>query len=423
MKVLVIGSGGREHAIVKKLADSSTKPELICTPGNPGIAKLSAIDATGAKSAAELASIAEEHDVDITLVGPEAPLVEGLVDEMENRGRRAFGPSREAAQLEGSKAFAKAFMQRNAIPTAGFDIAGTPAEARSLVKRFSLPVVVKASGLAAGKGVLICRTAQEADQAVSQLMEDRVFGEAADHVVVEEFLEGEEASFILVSDGENILPFAPTQDHKPVFDGDKGPNTGGMGAYCDKRILDEATTNDIVDRIARPTVAAMGREGRPFRGFLYIGLMMTPTGPKVLEYNVRLGDPEAQALLHSMQGDLLEVVEAALAGELNRVDISWPDEPSVCVVLASHGYPQSPRKGDVVHGVAKAESLQATVYHAGTKLVDGELLTSGGRVVGVTSSGANLKTAIENPYRAVGESNFEGMHFRKDIGAKGLKRW
>ena len=399
MKILVIGSGGREHAIAWRLTQSGHT--LYGSPGNPGIAQLGEVF-----SASDCVSLAESLHVDFTVVGPEAPLVSGLVDKFRDRRLSIFGPLREAAQLEASKVYAKEFMRRAAIPTARYTCAATAQAAHDALNAFHYPVVVKADGLAAGKGVIIAQDHAEATAAIAQL---------GPRLVLEEYLEGEEVSFIVLSDGRHILPLEATQDHKRLGDGDTGPNTGGMGAYCDGRILTSNETEKILDTIIEPVVSRTA-----FTGFLYAGLMMTTDGPKVLEYNVRLGDPEAQPLLHRLDTDFGAVLSAAIHGELQRVDLKWRSDPSVCVVLAAAGYPGTPRQGDPIRGI---DTCGAIVFQAGTKSAPPDLLTAGGRVLGVTASGPDLHTAIQNTYAAVQKIHFDGMQYRHDIGAKGLKRW
>jgi phosphoribosylamine--glycine ligase len=370
-----------------------------------------------------LLAVAESSGADLTVVGPEAPLVDGVADLFRARGRLVVGPSAAAARLEGSKIFAKQAMERFGVPTAKFVTVHTAAEASDALGSFGFPVVLKADGLAAGKGVIIAEDWREAEAAIEGLLSGRIVGAAGSHVVIEEFLAGEEVSFIALSDGRDVLPLEPTQDHKAIFDGDRGPNTGGMGAYCDSRILTAAQTQEILDRAVRPVIDGMRAEGCPFTGFLYAGLMMTAAGPKVLEFNVRLGDPEAQALLHRMDGDFGAVLMAAATGELGRASFGWRREPSVCVVMASAGYPGTPKTGDAIEGVECAEALGATVFHAGTKAGPDGVMTAGGRVLGVTASGETLAAAIEKTYSAVAKIRFDGMQYRRDIGAKGLKRW
>lgn len=343
--------------------------------------------------------IAVTHGVDLTVVGPEAPLVNGVVDHFQTRDLKIIGPTQRAARLEGSKLFAKKFFARAGIPTA---------RSSDRLDQFSFPVVVKADGLAAGKGVVIANDRAEAERAIQQL---------GPRVLIEEFLDGEEVSFIGLSNGQMILPFAPAQDHKRIFDGDRGPNTGGMGAYCDERILTPQQSGEVMDRVMLPAIAQMRKEGNPFTGFLYAGLMMTVEGPKVLEFNVRLGDPETQALMYSFQGDLAEIFSPGVIRPG-----SWKS-CSVCIVLASEGYPDKARLGDVITGIEDAEATGATVFHAGTKRSGDQLITNSGRVLGVTASATNLKDAIDNAHRAVEKIHFDGMQYRKDIGQKGLKRW
>jgi phosphoribosylamine---glycine ligase len=401
MKILVIGSGGREHALAWKLAQSPGV-EVFATPGNPGIAQV-ATCVTGPPLEAAIAVGAE-----LTVVGPEGPLVAGMVDKFRASGRKIIGPRAVTAQLEGSKVIAKNFMIKSRIPTAAFATAENPAEARRLLDRFGYPVVLKADGLAAGKGVVIAQDRSQADAALA------AFDGA---LVIEEFLQGEEVSFIALCDGKTALPLAPTQDHKAVFDRDRGPNTGGMGAYCDSGILSAAQTEDILSRIIQPTVEATG-----FTGFLYAGLMMTSAGPKVLEFNVRLGDPETQPLMHRLATDLAPVLAAAANGELTSVKLEWRPGPSVCVVLASAGYPGAYTAGKPIDGIPEAEALGATVFHAGCRRVTPGFETAGGRVLGVTAAGDDLPSAIDRTYTAVRAIHFEGMHFRTDIGWRGLRR-
>jgi len=423
LRVLVIGSGGREHAICWRLARSPSVRKLYATPGNPGMAKVAECLSVGTGAPDDFLRIAQSVDADLTVVGPEAPLVAGVADCFRAAGRAVVGPSASAAQLEGSKIFAKQFMSRAGIPTAEFVTVENEADALKALDRFGCPVVLKADGLAAGKGVVVAADRAEAETVVRALLSGQLVGRAGSRLVIEEFLTGEEVSFIVLSDGRNVLPLEPTQDHKPVFDGDRGPNTGGMGAYCDGRILDPARKREVLDRIVLPTIERMRAEGSPFTGFLYAGLMMSAHGPRVLEFNVRLGDPEAQPLMNSLEGDFAEALLACARGDLAAVPIRWCGSPSVCVVLASSGYPGRVRAGIPIRGVEEAEALGATVFHAGTRLTHGGLETAGGRVLGVTASGPDLPTAIARTYAAVRKIHFEGMHCRTDIGRKGLKRW
>ncbi len=413
MKVLVIGGGGREHALAWRLKQASSVHEVIASPGNPGIARLGTCvpapqDLTG------YVEMAEALGIDLTVVGPEVPLVGGVVDQFRQQGLKIVGPTAAAARLEGSKIFAKKFFERAGIPTARSVQTATEHEALSALKSFNIPVVVKADGLAAGKGVIIAEGEEMARQAVQQL---------GPTLVIEEFLQGEEVSFIGLSDGKDVLPFAPTQDHKRVFDGDTGPNTGGMGAYCDRRILTSEQTGIIMDRVMQPAIAQMTADGTPFTGFLYAGLMMTDDGPKVLEFNVRLGDPETQALMYSFEGDLGELFLQSVTGSMKNVSAPSWKTPSACVVLSSYGYPDTPRTGDVITGIEAAEATGATVFHAGTKQAGAALTTSGGRVLGVTAGGDTLRVALDSAYQAISKIKFNGMHYRSDIGHKGLRRW
>ena len=401
MRILVIGSGGREHALCWKLAQSDGV-EVFANPGNPGMA-INGVCVPGEPLAA-----AESVKADLTVVGPEAPLVAGVVDRFRAKGMRIVGPTAEAAQLEGSKIFAKNFLKQRGIPTAEYVTVEDAGQARMALGRFRFPVVLKADGLAAGKGVIIAHDAAEADAALETLK---------GRLVIEEFLRGEEVSFIALCDGRDVVPLAPTQDHKAVFDGDRGPNTGGMGAYCDGAILSEAQTREVMEKVIRPTVEATG-----FTGFLYAGLMITAEGAKVLEFNVRLGDPETQPLMHRMASDFVPALMAAAEGRLAGTTLEWQAGPSVCVVLASAGYPGAYETGKAITGIAAAEAKGATVFQAGTRHLHGHLETSGGRVLGVTASGADLGGAIAMAYEGVSHIRFEGMHYRRDIGAKGLKR-
>lgn len=416
MKLLLIGGGGREHALAWRLSQDPRVHQILAVPGNPGIAQLGQC-LPAPQEIEGYAHLAEAERVDLTVVGPEATLVAGIADVFAARKLPIVGPLRKAAQLEGSKIFAKRFFERAGIPTARSYQTANYHEALEALKDFAYPVVIKADGLAAGKGVTIARNPAEAKDAAMKL------GPA---LVIEEFLEGEEVSFIGISNGSEVFPLEASQDHKRVNDGDLGPNTGGMGAYCDGRILTPAQATDIVERVMLPAVGQMSREGMPFTGFLYAGLMMTADGPKVLEFNVRLGDPETQALLHRLRAGFLELLEfsAGLAGTpAARLQPEYSADPSVCVVLAAGGYPEQPRTGDEITGIGGAESLGAIVFQAGTKLAGQRLVTGGGRVLGVTASGADLAGAIEAAYAAAGRIHFEGMHYRHDIGAKGLKRW
>jgi phosphoribosylamine---glycine ligase len=405
VKILIIGSGGREHALAWRFAQEGHT--LCAAPGNPGIARLGDIAAS-----TDYLAVAEHLLPDLTVVGPEGPLASGIVDEFRQRGLPIFGPTREMARLEASKIHSKTFMQRLAIPTARFVQCSSSEDAMAALAHFDYPVVVKADGLATGKGVIIAGDRAHAESAIRTL---------GPQLVIEEFLEGEEVSFIVISDGRDVVAFEATQDHKAVGDGDTGPNTGGMGAYCDGRILTSTDSQRILDTIIAPVIRATS-----FTGFLYAGLMMTADGPKVLEFNVRLGDPETQPLMHRLApaSGLADVLMRAASGSLAGASLGWKPDPSVCVVLAAHGYPGKVRTGDAIAGINDAINVSGTqVFQAGTKLGTHGLGTSGGRVLGVTASGTDLQAALANAYGAVERIHFDGMHYRRDIAQRGLKRW
>lgn len=423
MKILVIGSGGREHALTWKLRESPQMEEIYCAPGNAGIAQEAECVPVDVSRPPEVLALAQQLKPDLTVIGPEAPLVAGVVDEFERAGLWAVGPTKAASRLEASKIFSKQFMQRHSIPTARFAVAEKFEDAIKALAGFGFPVVVKADGLAAGKGVVVARRREEAEAALVEFMTLKTLGVAGERVVIEECLAGEEMSFIVLTDGRGILPLVPTQDHKAVFDNDQGPNTGGMGAYSADSILDAPTRDHVLRTIVSPTLAGMAAEGCPFRGFLYVGLMMTSEGPKVLEYNVRLGDPEAQPILMRLRSDIVELFKGIRDGQLAALEARWSPSPSVCVVLTSKGYPGKPEVGKVVTGLEAAESQGGVkVFHAGTAMRDHQLLTTGGRVLGVTATAADLPAAIDQAYAAVRKIQFEGMHYRRDIGAKGIRK-
>ncbi len=423
MKLLVIGSGGREHAIAWRLARSASVGRVFAAPGNPGIAQDAECITPAGTTPNDYLAIAEAVGADLTIVGPEAPLVSGVVDAFRVVGRKIFGPMQAAAQLEGSKVFAKRFFERAGIPTAAFFVAEDVETAVRALDRFTYPLVLKADGLAAGKGVLIVEDRSSAETGIRGLFSGELVGSAGSRVVIEEFLRGEEVSFIALCDGRNAIPLEPTQDHKAVFDGDGGPNTGGMGAYCDSRILTEGQTKLVLDTVIFPTLECMAADGAPFTGFLYAGLMMTTDGPKVLEFNVRLGDPETQALMHRLNDDLGAALDTAASDRLSSLRLRWNPDPSVCVVLAAHGYPGKVRSGDVISGIPQAEDTGAAVFQAGTKQTAAGLATAGGRVLGVTANGPTLSAAIGSAYGAAAHIHFDGMHYRRDIGRKGMMRW
>jgi len=418
MNVLVVGGGGREHALCWKLAQSSHLSRLVAAPGNPGIARHAACVAVSVDDHDGMLRLAERERTDLVVVGPEVPLVAGLADRLRDKGFTVFGPGAAAAALEGSKAFAKELMARAGIPTARYATFTEPAPARAFCRELGAPVVVKADGLAAGKGAIVCTTLADADEAIAVCMERRQFGAAGATVVVEEFLRGEEASFFAVSNGTDAVAIGVAQDHKTVFDGDVGPNTGGMGCFTPVASVDAAMHARIMRTIVEPTFGAIARAGAPYRGVLYVGLMLTAEGPKVIEYNVRFGDPECQAIVASMDGDLLPLVDAAARGStLPTVNVSR--RAAVCVVVASGGYPEHYATGLPIDGIGEAEAKPGVVvFHAGTALRDGRPVTAGGRVLGVTAVADDVGSAIDRAYGAVARIRFEGMHFRKDIGRR-----
>ncbi len=419
MRVLVIGGGGREHALAWKIAQSPLVEALLAAPGNPGIARHATCMPVAADAVDGLVALAKRERVDLTVVGPEVPLVAGLADRFAEAGLTVFGPGARAAAIEGSKAFAKDLMARHGIPTARFATFDDPARARRHCREMGAPIVVKADGLAAGKGAIVCRTLDETDAAVAECMEVKAFGAAGTTVVIEEFLTGEEVSFFAFSNGHDALPLAAAQDHKTVFDGDRGPNTGGMGAYSPVASFDAAMERRVMETIVRPAIAALAKEGAPYRGVLYVGLMLTSDGPKVFEFNCRFGDPECQALMVRWPGDLVPLLLAAARGAAWPALAAWPEHASVCVALASGGYPGKYRTGLPIDGVEAADAKPGVrVFHAGTALRDGTLVTAGGRVLGVTALADDLSAAIRAAYDAVKEIRFEGMHYRTDIGRR-----
>ncbi len=425
MKILVVGSGGREHTICWKLKQSRGLANLYCAPGNAGTSRLGENVSIDSDDTGRLLDFALSRQIDLTVVGPEAPLVAGIVDQFEAAGLLAMGPSRAAAQLEGSKAFAKDFMRRQGIPTADYqtytDAALVDTDLRG--GRYHFPLVIKADGLAAGKGVFICPDLPSAKTAVDAIMRDRQFGASGDRLVVEEFLQGEEVSFMVFSDGRNYVPMVPSQDHKAVFDGDKGPNTGGMGAYSIDAILTPQLRERVLSEVIEPTIRGMAEEGTPFRGILYAGLMITASGPKVLEYNARFGDPETQVVLPRLDGDLASILVGIARGDLTQTEIRWNNDAVVCIVVASGGYPGSYQKGKEISGLEMAGEVRNTVvFHAGTAERNGKTVSSGGRVLGITARAKSLEEAILQAYEGVNKVYFEGMYYRRDIAAKGLKK-
>ena len=423
MKVLLVGGGGREHTLAWKLTQSPRLTELIAAPGNPGIERHGRCVAIKDDGVEALRDLALRERVDLTVVGPELPLSLGLADRLRERGLAVFGPSQAAARIESSKAFAKDLMARYRIPTARYRVFTDLAPARAWCRELGVPLVVKADGLAAGKGVSICRTLPEADAALALCLEAEAFGAAGASVVVEEFMVGEEASFFAITDGTAILPLAGAQDHKTVFDDDRGPNTGGMGAYSPAPILDAAMAERVMAEIVRPTVAAMAGEGAPFAGFLYVGLMIGSEGPRVVEFNCRFGDPECQVVMPRLADDLLPLLAAAARGEGLPAALAWKPDAAVCVVLTSGGYPGRYETGLPITGVEAAAALPGVeIFHAGTARRDGSLVTAGGRVLGVQATGPDLRAAVDTAYAAADRIQFTGKHHRRDIAWRALRR-
>jgi len=423
MKVLVLGSGGREHALVWKLRQSPRISQLYCAPGNGGIAEEAECLPVDGKSVDSMVALATRLRPDLTVVGPELPLTLGVVDEFTRRGWPIFGPTQAAAQLESSKSFAKEFLQRHHIPTAPFAICDSIEQVRDALGHFHTPVVVKADGLAAGKGVVIANSKEEAAEVAAEMLSGKMLGEAGVRVVLEECLKGDELSFLVFSDGERVVPLVAAQDHKRVGDGDTGPNTGGMGAYSTGEIIDEQMRDWLVHHIAQPVVTGMKAEGAEFKGVLYCGLMMTARGPMVLEFNCRFGDPETQPILMRMESDLLDAIEASIEGRVSDGDFKWSPDAAVCVVMASGGYPGTYAVGKRIDGLDEASAVDGVkVFHAGTSKRDGVYYTAGGRVLGVTARAGSLETAIARAYEACGKISFAGAQYRKDIAARAVKR-
>jgi phosphoribosylamine--glycine ligase len=423
MKILVLGSGGREHALVWKLRQSPRVSKIYCAPGNGGIADEAECVAVDVKSLDSMVVLGNQIRPDLTIVGPELPLMLGVVDEFTRRGWRTFGPTRAAAQIETSKSFAKEFLQRHHIPTAHYAVCDSSEEVPDALAHFHAPIVVKADGLAAGKGVVIAKSKDEAATVAHEMLSGRMLGEAGSRVVLEEFLQGDELSFLVVSDGERVAPLVAAQDHKRALDGDTGPNTGGMGAYTTRTIVDDQMRDWLVAHIARPVVAGMKAEGAEYKGVLYCGLMMTARGPMVLEFNCRFGDPETQPILMRLESDLVEAMEASIDGRTSDGDFRWSSDTAVCVVMASGGYPGTFEAGKKITGLDDAAELDGVkVFHAGTSKRDDAFYTSGGRVLGVTARAPELQIAVQRAYEACAKINFEGVHYRKDIAARALKK-
>jgi phosphoribosylamine---glycine ligase len=423
MKILVLGSGGREHALVWKLRQSPRLTKLFCAPGNAGICDEAECVPADIKNLDSLIAVANQVKPDLTIVGPELPLALGVVDEFNGRGWRTFGPSKAAARLESSKSFAKQFLQRHHIPTAHYAICNSVEEVREALPHFHTPMVVKADGLAAGKGVVIASTKEQATASAAEMLSGKMVGEAGSRVILEEYLQGDELSFLVFSDGERVAPLVAAQDHKRAGDADTGPNTGGMGAYSTRDIVDDKMRDWLVNHIARPVVAGMKAEGSEYKGVLYCGLMMTPRGPMVLEFNCRFGDPETQPILMRLESDLVEAIEASIEGRTSEGDFRWSSDAAVCVVMASGGYPGTFDSGKKIIGLENAARWpEVKVFHAGTTKRDGAFYTSGGRVLGVTARASDLRTAVSRAYEAVGCIGFEGAQYRKDIAARALKK-
>ncbi|MGH7831515.1 MAG: phosphoribosylamine--glycine ligase [Candidatus Binatia bacterium] len=423
MKVLVIGSGGREHALVWKIGQSSRVDKVYCAPGNAGIGELAELVAIAPAEIERLADFVAGENIDLTVVGPELPLTLGIADLFQKRGLRIFGPNREAAKLEGSKAFAKELLRDNHIPTASFATFADATSAKRYLAEQRYPCVIKADGLAAGKGVMICADRREAETAVDDILVRRVFGQAGDTIVIEEFLEGEEATFMAVTDGTHVLPLASSQDHKRVFDGDRGPNTGGMGAYSPAPVVTSEIHDRVLKEILQPLLRGLEKRKIHYAGLIYVGLMITDVGPKVLEFNVRFGDPECQPVLMRLRSDLVPLLEAAIDGKLDQVEANWHKDAAVCVVLCAAGYPGPYEQGKEIKGLEKLRDRQRVfAFHSGTIQQEGRWLTGGGRVVGITALGPSIEEATREAYEAVGEIRWDGMHFRRDIARRALRR-
>ena len=423
MKVLVIGSGGREHTLVWKISQSPKVDKIYCAPGNAGIAELAECVDIMADDINGLAGFALSHQIDLTVVGPEIPLVKGIVDLFESRGLKIFGPSRQAALLEGSKVFSKEIMLKYGVPTAGAEIFSSFKKAKDYIQAKGAPLVVKADGLAGGKGAVVCHSLDQALEATEDIMQKKIFGESGNRILVEDCLFGEEISFIVFTDGENIVPMASSQDHKRIYDGDKGPNTGGMGAYSPAPMITKDLSEKIMQEIIRPVINGLASEGKRYKGVLYAGLIITDEGPKVIEFNVRFGDPESQAVIPRLKNDLIDIINDIIDGRLSAGSLDWDERPCVCIVGASGGYPGSYKKGKLILGLQDvAGAKDIILFHAGTKLSGQQVLTDGGRVLGVTALGEDIKETIDRAYQAIEKIDFEGIYYRKDIGYRALER-
>lgn len=423
MNILVIGSGGREHTLTWKLAQSKNVDKIYAVPGNPGMAELAeCVNGISIKDNERLVQFAKEHAIDLTVVGPEVPLANGVVDAFAAAGLKAFGPKRNAAEIEGSKAFSKWLMKKYDIPTATFEVFTEANAAKEYIRRQGAPIVIKADGLAAGKGVIVAATLDEALTAVDEIMCDQAFGTAGNRVVIEECLVGEEASLLAFTDGKTIVPMISSQDHKRAYDNDEGPNTGGMGTYAPAPVATADVLATVQKEILEPVIAAMSAEGRPYVGCLYAGLMITEDGPKVIEFNARFGDPETQVVLPLLDGDLAEIMLDCIDGRLDAAKVNWKQEAAVCVVMAAGGYPREYNKGDVITGVDAAQAGGAFVFHAGTGQKDGKLVTNGGRVLGVTATAADIQAAVDLAYKAVDKISFKDAYYRNDIAHRAIAR-
>ena len=422
MRVLVVGGGGREHALVWKVAQSPKVSKIYCAPGNAGISEQATLVPIKANDLSGLLKFALQEKIDLTVVGPEEPLTKGIVDLFTSNRLSIFGPSKKAAEIEGSKVFAKEMMKKHHIPTASFEVFDDRKEAVGYIRKHGTPIVVKADGLAAGKGVIICKTIEEAIQSVDQIMIEKIFKEAGNRVVIEECLMGEEASFIAFTDGKKILPMASSQDHKAVLNRDQGPNTGGMGAYSPAPVVTEQVHRRIMEEVLKPLIQGMSEEGKPYKGAIYAGVMINDGHPKVLEFNARFGDPETQPVLMRMKGDIIPILEACIKGDLSKWEIEWDSRAAVCVVMASKGYPGDYERGKAMGGLKEVSQMKDVfVFHAGTTFQDGKVVTNGGRVLGVTGLGKDIPNAIERTYQAVKKISWDGVHYRTDIGQKALQ--
>jgi phosphoribosylamine---glycine ligase len=421
MKVLVIGSGGREHALIWKIARSEKVDKIFCAPGNGGIKEIAEIVNIAADDINGLLNFAKKEKIDLTVVGPEIPLAAGIVDIFLKQGLKIFGPVKELAMLEGSKVFAKEILKRFNVPTADFKVFSDSDEAKKYLKEKGAPVVVKADGLAAGKGVVVANTIEEAETAVDSMLVDKIFGSSGERIIIEDLIEGEEASILVFSDGKNIVPLVSSQDHKRIFDGDKGPNTGGMGAYSPAPVVSDNMMSEIMENVFKPVINGLAKEGRFYKGVLYAGLMMTKTGPMVLEFNVRFGDPETQVILPRLKSDLVDALLACITGSLDKIDIVWDERPCLCVVGASKGYPGPYEKHKEITGLEDVKIMRdVMIFHAGTVCDDGKIFTYGGRVLVSSALGKDIISARNNAYKAMEKINFDGIYYRKDIGYRAI---